>query len=156
MVRKILGLPLRVVQRAMTLLDGERSAPYPGPPMDLPPENTSPEPAAAPTPAAPPKPVEKAEKIADAPSSDVTVNAEATPNPNAMKFTLNQTVCETGSFSFAAGETPVEHAIAAAVLGIEGVETVFGVNDFITVTKLASQSWDELMPAVVAAIKSVG
>ena len=177
MLRKVLGLPLRVAKRVLTLMDGERSAPYPGPPMDV----TAPEPSPAtpvpdPTPAAAPKKTtqkkaaqekaapkkttqkkaaqEKAAPKKTAAESSVTVNPEVTPNPNAMKFTLNQTVCETGSFSFTVDEKPVEHAIAAAILEIAGVETVFGVNDFVTVTKQADVTWDALIPDVVAAIKA--
>ena len=77
-----------------------------------------------------------------------------TPNPNAMKFTLNQTVAETGSFSFNAGDTEIAHPVAAAVLALDDVESVFGVNDFITVSKTGSADWATLMPKVVEAIQS--
>ena len=76
-----------------------------------------------------------------------------TPNPNAMKFTLSVTVAETGSFSFNAGDTDIAHPIAAAVVALEDVESVFGVNDFITVSKKAAADWNTLLPKVVEAIK---
>ena len=70
-----------------------------------------------------------------------------------MKFTLNQPVAETGSFSFNAGDASIAHPIAAAVVALDGVASVFGVNDFITVSKEPGVSWNTLLPQVVAAIK---
>ena len=81
------------------------------------------------------------------------VDPQETPNPNAMKFSLSVTVAETGSFSFNAADTDIAHPIAAAVLAVDGVVSVFGVNDFITVSKSDDAGWDVLLPAVVDAIK---
>ena len=71
-----------------------------------------------------------------------------------MKFSLSVSVAETGSFSFTEKDTEIEHPIAAAVVAIDGVVSVFGVNDFLTVSKNPSTSWDDLIPAVVDAIKN--
>ena len=87
-------------------------------------------------------------------AAPIQVDPMETPNPNAMKFTLNQTVAETGSFSFNAGDAEIAHPVAAAVLALNDVESVFGVNDFITVSKTASADWTTLMPKVVEAIQS--
>ena len=38
-------------------------------------------------------------------------------------------------------------------LAVDGVVSVFGVNDFITVSKSDDAGWDVLLPAVVDAIK---
>ena len=94
-----------------------------------------------------------AKKAAAKKNPAIQVTPDETPNPNAMKFTLNQTVAETGSFSFNSGDTDIAHPIAAAVVGLDGVVSVFGVNDFITVSKESGISWNVLLPAVVAAIK---
>jgi len=71
-----------------------------------------------------------------------------------MKFTLSVSVAETGSFSFTSQDTEIEHPIAAAVIALDGVVSVFGVNDFLTVSKDPASSWDDLIPAVVDAIKN--
>ena len=71
-----------------------------------------------------------------------------------MKFSLSVSVAETGSFSCTKQDTEIEHPIAAAVIAIDGVVSVFGVNDFLTVSKEASASWDDLIPAVVDSIKN--
>ncbi len=172
MIEKLVGLPVRLLRRIRNLMDGERSAPAHTPAVetlvnpDLPkatgpigPAEAAPPAAPAKQEAAPKKTASKkaaskkaAPKKAAPPPPNVRILPEVTPNPNAMKFTVGQTVCTTGSFSFAVGDAPVAHPIARAVLEIEGVKTVFGVNDFVTVTKEDSVSWDGLVPHLVSAI----
>jgi hypothetical protein len=111
---------------------------------------------AAPKKAAPKKaaPKKTASKKKTAPKkSSITVDPQDTPNPNAIKFTLNIPVAATGSFSFTSEDGDIEHPIAAAVVALEGVVSVFGVNDFLTVSKAPDASWNDLMPRVVDAIK---
>lgn len=72
-----------------------------------------------------------------------------TPNPNALKFTLDTTLPATINFrnaSDAAGD-----AFASAVFAAGGVASVFGVNDFVTVTRERDGDWDVIVPAVQAA-----
>ena len=72
-----------------------------------------------------------------------------TPNPNAMRFSLDVTLPDTVSASSpadAAGNPFLE-----ALLAIDGVASVFGTADFVTVTRAAGSSWDEIVPAVQAA-----
>ena len=162
MFRRIATLPVRALKRALNSIDGERSAPSPAPPMPAIVEpKTASAPSASPTEKAATKKATKkkaAPKKAKASTgatkrSKVQVDPQETPNPNAMKFTLNQTVAETGSFSFNSGDGDIAHPIAAAVVALEGVTSVFGVNDFITVSKLDSADWQVLLPMVVDAIK---
>ena len=187
MIRRLASLPIRVLKRAVSVMDGERNAPSPAPPMapvaspqpttvseEAAPKKAAPKKAApkkaapkkaapkkaapkkaAPKKAAPKKaaPKKAAPKKAPAKKSAVQVDPQETPNPNAMKFSLSVTVAETGSFSFNAADTDIAHPIAAAVLAVDGVVSVFGVNDFITVSKSDDAGWDVLLPAVVDAIK---
>ncbi len=155
MIRRIVGIPVRVLKRALSSLDGERGAPSPAPPMapisqPSAAAGSKPSPKPAPKPAAKPAPKPAAKPAA---KSSVTVDPQETPNPNAMKFVLSVKVAETGSFSFNATDTDIEHAIAAAVVAVEGVVSVFGVNDFVTVSKAADAEWSTLLPLVVDAIK---
>ena len=82
----------------------------------------------------------------------VTVAVDLTPNPNAMKFTLNRTVATKG-------ETHREAATAApwakALLEIPGVLGVYGVNTFISVNKQPEAQWDVIVPQAEAALKQV-
>jgi len=164
MIRTIARLPIRALKRALSLLDGERNAPSPAPPMTpvapAPPVKAvaAPEKPEAPKKAAPKKKAAAKKKTAPkkkaaAKKSSITVDPQDTPNPNAIKFTLNVPVAETGSFSFTSEDVDIEHPIAAAVVALDGVASVFGVNDFLTVSKSPEASWNDLMPRVVDAIK---
>jgi hypothetical protein len=68
-----------------------------------------------------------------------------TPNPDAMKFTLD--VCLPERILATRGE-PVEDAFTRAVLAIEGVASVFGLNDFVTITRVRGADWDPIVCAV--------
>ncbi|HVT76283.1 MAG TPA: NifU N-terminal domain-containing protein, partial [Acidimicrobiales bacterium] len=64
-----------------------------------------------------------------------------TPNPNAMKFTLDAPLPDDLEGS----------AFRQALLSIPGVVGVFGVADFVTVTRTPEADWDTIVPAVIAA-----
>lgn len=69
-----------------------------------------------------------------------------TPNPNAMRFSLDVTLPGTVSASSAADAG--DDAFLAALLAIDGVASVFGTADFVTVTRTPGTDWEELVPAV--------
>ncbi|MBB6453013.1 adenine-specific DNA methylase [Salirhabdus euzebyi] len=76
------------------------------------------------------------------------VVAQGTPNPNAMKFTVNTDIFTgDGSISVMAGQTS-EHAILNDLMKLEGVDNVFGYKNFITVNKTFDAEWNELVPKV--------
>ena len=72
-----------------------------------------------------------------------------TPNPDAMKYTLDVTL--PGSFNVTSPEEAGESPFAAAVFAAGGVVSVFGVNDFVTVTRQPGADWDPITEAVRAA-----
>lgn len=72
-----------------------------------------------------------------------------TPNPDAMKYTLDTTL--PGSFNVTSAEAAGEWPFAAAVFAAGGVASVFGVNDFVTVTRQAGADWGRITEAVQAA-----
>jgi hypothetical protein len=62
-----------------------------------------------------------------------------------MKFTLDVTLAERIDTTRGEGDdTP----FARAVLATDGVASVFGVNDFVTVTREADADWDPIVCAV--------
>jgi hypothetical protein len=87
---------------------------------------------------------------------ETTVRFQPTPNPNAGKFILNRKVV-TGSTSqsFYNAEDAAGHPLATALFELEGVVSLFMVDDFVTVTKTADASWQELIPVVQAVIERV-
>ena len=76
-----------------------------------------------------------------------TVIPSSTPNPNAMKFTLDSPLPEMVNITRPADAAAVP--FAAALFDIDGVVAVFGTADFVTVSKSPDASWDALTPAVV-------
>ena len=71
-----------------------------------------------------------------------------TPNPDALKFTLDITL---GSMiNLGAGDEP-DTPFARAVLGTPGVANLFGVNDFVTVTRQPGADWDPISSRLRAA-----
>lgn len=83
----------------------------------------------------------------------VDVMVDPTPNPNAFKFTLDRAVTEGGSESYADKEQAQAHPLAAKLFELPGVAAVFFLNNFVTVTRDPSQSWDDLAPEVVNVIQ---
>lgn len=86
--------------------------------------------------------------------SETTVRFQATPNPNAGKFIVDREVVEgTSSKSFYNADDAADHPLAAALFELEGVTSLFMVEDFITVTKAPDVDWSTLIPKVQAAIE---
>lgn len=85
----------------------------------------------------------------------IEVRAEATPNPNAMKFTASDILFEgTGSASFKKGDEP-DHPLAKNLLAIEGVDNIFGYQDFVTVNKEPAVEWNDLLPKIEEAFNAL-
>jgi len=83
-----------------------------------------------------------------------TVRFQATPNPNAGKFIVNQrVVAGASSKSFYNADDAAADPLASALFDIEGVASLFMVDDFVTVTKSADADWNTLIPEVQAAIE---
>jgi hypothetical protein len=75
-----------------------------------------------------------------------------TPNPNARRVGLGDALFgfpATFSGSSRAGVPPV----VAAILGLPGVQQVFAMGNFMTVTKTASADWTSLEPALGDALR---
>ena len=79
--------------------------------------------------------------------------AEPTPNENAMKFTLSEKAIESGSATFKKGKD-TDHPLAKAVLALDGVISVFLLNDFATVIKEPAVEWLALKDQVIEAINA--
>ena len=85
---------------------------------------------------------------------ETNVRFQPTPNPNAGKFTVNRKVVDgKASRSFYNAEDAADHPVASALFELEGVASVFMVDDFITVTKSPEADWQTLIPEVQAAIE---
>ena len=85
---------------------------------------------------------------------ETNVRFQPTPNPNAGKFIVDRKVVEgASSKSFYNADDAANHPLAAALFELEGVASLFMVDDFVTVTKTAESDWNELIPHVQATIE---
>jgi hypothetical protein len=66
-----------------------------------------------------------------------------------MKFTLDTKL--EAMFNATSAEAAATIPFAAAVFATEGVASVFGVNDFVTVTRRPGADWEPIIAAVHAA-----
>ena len=78
-----------------------------------------------------------------------SASASPTPNPNAMKFTLDVKLPATMNFANAAAAEA--NSFAAAVFRVPGVASLFGVNDFVTVTRTPGADWEIIIEGVKTA-----
>ena len=87
---------------------------------------------------------------------EANIRFQPTPNPNAGKFIVDRKVVEgTSSKSFYNADDAADHPLAAALFEVEGVASLFMVDDFVTVTKNADAEWNTLIPKVQAVMEQV-
>lgn len=79
------------------------------------------------------------------------ITPEATPNPNAVKFTIGKPVG--GPQTFTAGR-PTDDPLGSELLAIEGVTSVFLTADFVTISKTPDADWSEIVPTAVDILES--
>jgi len=83
----------------------------------------------------------------------VQVMPEGTPNPNAVKFTLDRPATEKRNETFRAGSDPADSPLGAAIFALDGVTNVFITANFVSVNKEDGADWDDLVPDVTAVIE---
>ncbi len=83
------------------------------------------------------------------------ISVVPTPNPDALKFTLDTELVSDGSRSFTSKSGAAKDPIAAKIFELEGVTSVFYMGDFVTVNKAFDVSWDVLEPQILDTVKLV-
>ena len=81
-----------------------------------------------------------------------TATPASTPNPDATKFTLDTKL--PAMFNATDAEQAKASPFAADVFAAGGVASVFGVNDFVTVTRQPGADWEPIIAAVRAAAEA--
>ena len=79
---------------------------------------------------------------------------QSTPNPNAMKFVLDQVIA-TQPASFYSALVAQHHPIASALFAIPGVSSLLLLNDFVTVNRQPDVKWQSISPKVRNVLKIV-
>jgi Fe-S cluster biogenesis protein NfuA len=84
----------------------------------------------------------------------ISVYAESTPNPAAMKFVLNRYLLEAGSVEYTNREQTKNCPLAFQLFGFSGISSVFITSNFVTLTKNSDVDWYELIQIFRDFIKS--
>lgn len=80
--------------------------------------------------------------------SDFTLSVELTPNPNALKFVSNVLLIEDGKVTFKSANEVINVPLLYNIMHIVGVEQVHVNENYLTVSKYAYISWQELEPQI--------
>ena len=83
----------------------------------------------------------------------VQVTVEATPNPNALKFTVNRELWSGRALTVVSPAEAFTFPLAARLLDVPGVRSLFFLRDFVTVTRQPDADWESIAPAVQQAIQ---
>ena len=79
------------------------------------------------------------------------IQTEITPNPNSLKFLPGKIVSNQGSFEIK-NKDETDNQLITELLSINGVESIFLGEDFISINKENEISWDEIKHIVISLI----
>jgi Fe-S cluster biogenesis protein NfuA len=84
----------------------------------------------------------------------VNIQLEWTPNPNTLKYVVDQPLLASGAVAFKSRESAEGRSpLAAKLLAIEGVSAVMLGTQFVTITKGEDGEWDAMNEAVMATLE---
>ena len=78
---------------------------------------------------------------------------QATPNPNALKYLLDQPITGDTPQSFLNPAAAAAHPVAGALFAIPGVIGVMFLHDFVTLNKTPAVAWKTITPGVKKVLK---
>jgi hypothetical protein len=81
----------------------------------------------------------------------MAINPAPTPNPNAMKFPVGKPVG--GPATFISGKA-TDNEMAAELVALEGVTSIFMTADFVTITKTPAGSWESITPEAIRILET--
>lgn len=81
-----------------------------------------------------------------------TATPSPTPNPNATRFTLD--VMLPATINITSADAARGDPFAEAVFSAGGVASIYGVNDFVTVSRQPGADWEPIVAAVQAAAEA--
>jgi len=88
-------------------------------------------------------------------AKNISVYAEASPNPESMKFVLNQIVLPDGvSVDYPNVEAAGNSPFAQELFNFDYVSRLFIASNFVTITKNSTDTWSQLIPELRTFIKS--
>ena len=79
------------------------------------------------------------------------VQTELTPNPNSLKFLPGKKVSNSGPYEII-NKDQINNELVRNILSVNGVESIFLGQDFISVNKSDQTKWDEIKHIVISHI----
>ena len=79
------------------------------------------------------------------------VQTEVTPNPNSLKFLPGKQVSNSGPYEIT-NKDQINNELVKNILSVNGVESVFLGQDFLSVNKSDQTKWDEIKHIVISFI----
>ena len=76
----------------------------------------------------------------------VSLYAEATPNPNVMKFTANKMLVDTRIYEFKNRAEAIDSPLALELFGFSFVDSIFISNNFVSISKKSNSiDWSDIV-----------
>ncbi len=80
-------------------------------------------------------------------------DVELTPNPQALKFVLNEKLLNLETRQFPDQESAKDDPLAAGIFKIDGVVSVFYMDKFVTIEKSPKASWGQIQKPLIEFVK---
>lgn len=87
------------------------------------------------------------------PEKFVMIYSEATPNPETMKFVANKMLLPDDSVYFQTRQAALKSPLATALFEFPFVNSVFIMNNFVTIGKLSTYEWPDITASLRDFIK---
>jgi hypothetical protein len=81
------------------------------------------------------------------------VTAQATDDPNVMRFETDRTLNPGAARAFYDSASAESDPVAAEFFAVEGVSGLFIINEFCTVRKDEGAEWSELIPQIESVMR---
>jgi hypothetical protein len=81
------------------------------------------------------------------------IRVEATPNPNALKISVNRAMWEGRAQTFSTPEQAVTSPLARDLLAVPGVKSVFFLRDFVTISRESGVAWEPIVAQVETVLR---
>jgi len=81
-------------------------------------------------------------------------DVELTPNPQALKFILNEKLLILETRQFADKESAKDDPFASGIFNIEGIVSVFYMDKFVTIEKSLNISWGQIQKPLIEFVRN--